>query len=266
MHPSITAQNKPWLDYRAWRGSHHTVAGNLFVRPQLWSPQLHNYRTALVYLPPSYFQSERRYPVLYMHDGQNLFDRATAFVGQEWEVDETLEKLSREGIEAIVVGLYNHGNDRLHEYNPFRDVRHGRGEDYITFIADTVKPQIDHDFRTQPERQATGIMGSSMGGLISIYGFFQRPDVFGLAGVMSPSVWFGGSALYDYIRQRPYNDGRIYLDNGTRENSARKLNALLHERGYRDGETLKYVVEHDGEHTESAWARRLPDALRFLLS
>lgn len=261
----MTAQQNTWIDYRTWRGGHHTVNGDLLVMPRVWSPQLHNDRTALVYLPPSYYQSQQRYPVLYMHDGQNLFDRATAFVGQEWEVDETLQRLSSEGIEAIIVGLYNRGSERLYEYNPFRHVRHGRGEDYIAFITDTVKPQIDRDFRTRPERGATGIMGSSMGGLISIYGFFQRPDVFGLAGVMSPSVWFGGGAIYDFIRQRPYNDGRIYLDNGTRENSARKLNALLREKGYRDGETLKYIVEPEGEHTEAAWARRLPDALRFLL-
>lgn len=255
-----------WQDYRLYMGGRfNTVVGELRLLPDVWSPQLHNTRTILVYLPPSYFDDEqRRYPVLYMHDGQNLFDRSTGFGGQEWEVDETLQVLSAEGLETIVVGLFN-TPERIAEYNPLQHVRHGRGEQYIAFITDTIKPVIDRDFRTLPDREHTGIMGSSMGGLISTYGFFRRPDIFGFAGVMSPSVWIGGGAIYGYVRQQPFVPGKIYLDNGTRENSARKLNALLIEKGYRKDETLLYVVEQDAEHNEAAWARRLPDALRFLL-
>jgi len=254
-----------WLDYHMRTGGFNTVTGELRVMPAFWSPQLHNTRDLLVYLPPSYHQSDRRYPVLYMHDGQNLFDRTTGFAGQEWEVDETMQRLSAEGIEAIIVGLPNMGADRIYEYNPFHNIREGRGEAYLSFIAHTVKPVIDRDFRTRPDRIHTGIMGSSMGGLISLYGFFHRPDVFGFAGIMSPSVWYGGGAIYHYLHSRPYNSGKIYLDNGTRENSARKLNATLIEKGYHPGETLQYVVEEEAEHNEAAWARRLPDALRFLL-
>lgn len=254
-----------WLDYKA-QERYHTVVGEMRLLRDVWSPQLQNNRDVLVLLPPSYHQQiDRRYPVIYMHDGQNLFDRATGYAGQEWEVDETLQNLSSEGIEAIVVGLPNTGAARITEYNPFHHIRGGRGEDYLNFIADTVKPVIDRDFRTQSDHDHTGIMGSSMGGLISIYGYFYRSDVFGFAGAMSPSVWFGGNTLYDYIYNRPFNPGKIYLDNGTRENSARKLNMVLVDRGYRPDETLRYVVEKDGEHNEQAWARRLPDALRFLL-
>lgn len=258
-------QQVAWQDYQAYIGDRpHTVVGSLRIMPEVWSPQLNNARDVLVYLPPSYHGSDRRYPVIYMHDGQNLFDRGTGFAGQEWEVDETMERLSGEGIEAIVVGIYN-TQDRIQEYNPFAEVRHGLGKAYLAFIIDTIKPMIDRDFRTLPDRETTGIMGSSMGGLISIYGFFQRPDVFGFAGVMSPSVWFGSGAIYTTVHERPFAPGKIYLDNGTRENSARKLNATLIEKGYLPGKTLLYVVEGDAEHNEAAWARRLPDALRFLL-
>jgi predicted alpha/beta superfamily hydrolase len=252
-----------WQDYALLPG-YHTVVGDVRLLPGVWSPQLKNTRDVVVYLPRSYHHSQKHYPVIYMQDGQNLFDRATGFAGQEWEADETLERLSDEGIEALLVGLYNTA-ERFPEYNPFSQFREGRGEAYLAFMAETVKPMIDRDFRTLTSRQATGIMGSSMGGLISLYGFFTRPDIFGLAGVMSPSLWVGHGAIYDTVRKRPFVPGRIYLDNGTREMSARKMNALLVEKGYSPSSDLLYVVEEEAEHNEAAWARRLPDALRFLL-
>jgi len=173
--------------------------------------------------------------------------------------------LSGEGLEAIVVGLPHAGGGRLQEYNPFAGFRGGRGEDYLDFITDTLKPIIDRDFRTKSERAHTGLLGSSMGGLISLYGLFYRSNVFGFAGAMSPALWIAGGAIYNYIQQHDFVPGKIYLDNGTRESSARKMNALLTEKGYTPGEDLFYVVEPEAEHRESAWARRLPDALRFLL-
>src|SRR5690348_4734548 len=134
-----------WLDYPQAAGTGHTVVGTLKIYLGLWSPQLQNRRDILVYLPPSYSTGQRRYPVVYMHDGQNLFDDATSFVG-EWKVDETMETLSKEGIEAIVVGIPNQGEQRLDEYSPFRDrLRHGgRGDAYLSFVVRTVKPLIDH--------------------------------------------------------------------------------------------------------------------------
>ena len=258
-------QQLTWQDYRLWRGGdYNTVSGDLRVLPQLHSPQLDNQRDILVWLPPNYHATDRRYPVIYMHDGQNLFDRATGFAGNEWCVDETLTALAAEGINAIVVGLPN-TPQRMQEYNPFPEVWNGHGDRYLQFIVDTVKPLIDNGFRTQPERQHTGIMGSSMGGLISLYGFFARPETFGFAGVMSPSLWVGSGAIYDTVRERPFVDGKIYLDDGTREPSARKMKAALQRRGYSGGHNLMYVSEENGEHNEAAWARRLPDALRFLL-
>ncbi|MEZ4672071.1 MAG: alpha/beta hydrolase-fold protein [Anaerolineae bacterium] len=259
-------QQLTWQDYRLWSGAGwNTVSGELQVLPQVHSPQLKNDRNILVWLPPDYHTTEQRYPVIYMHDGQNLFDRATGFAGNEWCVDETMLALSEEGIKAIIVGLPN-TSERMQEYNPFPDVWNGHGDLYLNFITDTVKPLVDDAFRTQPAREHTGIMGSSMGGLISLYGFFARPDTFGFAGVMSPSLWVGSGAIYDAVRERPYVDGKIYLDDGSREPSARKMKAALQRHGYKPGHNLLYVSEENGEHNEAAWARRLPNALRFLLA
>jgi predicted alpha/beta superfamily hydrolase len=287
-HNQITAGTRDWRDYRTEKGeSPHTVVGNLRVLPQLWSPQLRNRRDILVYLPPSYQATIRRYPVLYMHDGQNLFDAATSYVG-EWEVDETMESLSySEGLEAIVVGIPNMGQERLAEYSPFTDHHHtsrgGRGERYVNFLAETLKPIIDKDFRTRPERECTGIMGSSMGGLISLYAMFSCPEVYGFAGVMSPSFWFAQSAIFNYIEQAPFISGKIYLDAGTRELSGpmddriqrarsrryyasiRRMYRLLAKKGYRPQRDLLYIEEKWATHSESSWGRRLPLALRFFL-
>lgn len=275
-----------WHDYVASRhNSYHTVVGTLKIRERVWSPQLHNKRDILVYLPPSYAAGDRRYPVLYMHDGQNLFDQATSYSG-EWRVDETMRQLSREGIEAIVVGIPNAGGQRLAEYSPFPDVHHGpgRGQAYLDFIVHTVKEMVDADFRTLPAREHTGIMGSSMGGLISLYAFFHCRDTFGFAGVMSPSFWFADRAIFRYVQQHEFVPGKIYLDAGTREYGGdsndkearrrsrryyagvRHMKRVLLRKGYRPVHELYTVEEKWAGHNEPAWARRLPDALRFLLS
>ena len=282
--------NRPatWRNYTETKATdEHTVVGCLKVLEALPSPQLDNERDILVYLPPSYLQSDKRYPVLYMHDGQNLFDEVTSFAG-EWHVDSTMEALSREGIEAIVVGIPNAGARRIEEYAPFRDSKHGRrrhGDKYLSFITDTLKPLIDRDFRTRPERARTGIIGSSLGGLISLYAFFQYPHTFGLVGAMSPSLWFANRAIFPYIQEAPFFPGKIYLDVGSLEyagalddgiaasrdakpyqGSVQHLRDLLQQKGYRPGIDLFCVEEEGAAHQEAAWANRLPDALRFLLT
>jgi predicted alpha/beta superfamily hydrolase/uncharacterized protein involved in tolerance to divalent cations len=275
-----------WLDYSdVYPRGHHTIAGTLRILRGLYSPQLDNTRDILVYLPPSYPTGGHHYPVLYMHDGQNLFDGTTSYAG-EWYVDETMEGLASQGIEAIVVGLPNIGLRRYHEYIPFPspDLPDAQGELYVNFIADTVKPMIDRDFRTLPGRTTTGIMGSSLGGLISLYGFFKRSDTFGLAGVVSPALRWGKQGIFPFVTQSASAPGKIYIDVGTAEGTGlvadpqsqrsfaehyvqqvRRMNALLKRKGYRIGETLLYVEEEGAIHHESAWARRLPAALRFLL-
>lgn len=272
-----------WYRYTEYAGR-HTVAGDVRVQPAVWSPQLRNRRDILVYLPPSYADSTRRYPVVYMHDGQNLFDETTSFAG-EWGADETMERLSAEGIEAIVVGVPNAGELRLDEYGPFHNGSHGGGGTlYLSFLAETLKPLIDAAFRTRVDREATGLMGSSMGGLISLYGFFHRPETFGFAGVMSPSLWFAGASIFGYVEGQRLTPGRIYLDAGLQEGpklrgrpkagqpqlrrmaaDARRMEQLLAAKGYTPGVDLLYVEDQEGHHSEESWGRRLPQALRFLL-
>jgi predicted alpha/beta superfamily hydrolase len=252
---------RPYAEYYADQS--HAINGTVLVLPEVYSPQLDNRRDVLIYLPPSYFVSERRYPVIYMQDGQNLFDAATSFVGVEWGVDDTLQALSAEGMETIVVGIPNIGEQRMNEYTPPNNPWwNGTGDRYVAFLIETLKPLIDRDFRTCAERAHTGIVGSSLGGLISLYAFFTRSDVFGIVGAMSPSLWVGRGLILDLVRQSPVVQGRIYIDNGTREPSAQRLADLLRHERYTD---FKYVVDEGGRHTEADWARRLPDALRFLL-
>lgn len=259
------AEILPYLDFIKGDAHTHQICGDVRIVPQAWSPQLENKRDVLIYLPPSYATSEKKYPVLYMQDGQNLFDDATAFAGHDWHVDETMERMSADGYEAIVVGIYHSGEARLNEYNPFPGKWHSLGNEYVKFLCDSLKPFIDRNFRTHTEPNATAILGSSMGGLISLYAFFHRPDIFGLCGAMSPSLFVGRGAILNDVRAAEFHIGKIYLDNGTREPSARKMYELLREKGYRVRTDLKYVAERGGHHTESAWARRFPGAVRFLL-
>lgn len=282
-----TAPAASWLDYAdVYPRGQHTVRGTLKVLRQLYSPQLDNRREIVVYLPPSYAAGEQRYPVLYMHDGQNLFDAVTSYAG-EWYVDETMEGLASQGIEAIVVGVPNNGPRRANEYIPFPspELKDAQGEQYVNFIADTLKPVIDRDFRTLSGREHTGIAGSSLGGLISLYAYFRRPDVFGLAGVFSPALRLGKEGIFPFVQDAAFVPGKIYMDVGTAEGAGlvtgsahtqrsfadhyvqqvRRMNNLLRRKGYRPNASLRYVEEAGGIHHESAWARRLPDALRFLL-
>lgn len=260
----MNVQLSDWRPYAEhFTGQPHTINGTVLVQPQVYSPQLDNRRDILIYLPPSYFAGDRPYPVMYMQDGQNLFDAATSFVGVKWGVDDALQALSADGLEAIVVGIPNMGDRRMQEYTPPTNPWwRGTGDRYVAFLIETLKPLVDRDFRTLTDRSHTGIFGSSLGALISLYAFFSRSDIFGFVGAMSPSLWVGRGLLLDQVRAARQVQGRIYLDNGSREPSAQRLADLLRERGHAD---FKYVVDVGGRHTEADWARRLPEALRFLL-
>jgi len=279
-------QKSKWHPYEAIYPGQHTVVGTLRVAQGVLSPRLHNRRDIFVYLPPSYGYSEQHYPVLYMHDGQNLFDNGLSFAG-EWRVDETMERLAyARGLEAIIVGIPNMGQQRMDEYSPFHHPGYGggRGDDYLEFVTHTLKPLIDQDFRTLPDKAHTGIMGSSMGGLISLYAFFHCPDVFGFAGVMSPSLWFANYAVLNVVKTAVFNPGRLYLDAGTREYgdanhetnkpradsrryyaSVRRLKRILVNKGYRPQRDLLHIEEKWAAHNEAAWERRLPLAIEFFL-
>jgi predicted alpha/beta superfamily hydrolase len=247
------------------------VAGTVKVLRDVWHAGNGPARDIYVYLPPSYAASQKCYPVLYMQDGQNLFDPSMAF-GEEWQVDEHMERLSRLGLEAIVVGVPNAGSARLDEYSPWRDEKHGggAGDRYLDVLTQTLKPFIDRHFRTQPSREYTGIAGSSMGGLLSLYAFFSRREVFGFVGAMSPAFWFAHRQIFATVTEAPFVDGHIYLDVGTGEGEqtvadVQQMHDLLLTKGYRPGESMMYVEDDDADHSESAWARRVRTALYYLI-
>jgi predicted alpha/beta superfamily hydrolase len=233
------------------------------------SPQLGNTRDVFVYLPPSY-RRRTRHPVIYMQDGQNLFDPALSFAGS-WRVDRTLDRACRRGLEAVVVGIANAGPARLDEYSPWPGPDGGgAGARYLAFVTDTVKPLIDQRFRTLPEAEHTGIAGSSMGGLMALYAFFRQPDRWGFAAALSPSLWFAQAELLELVAGSGPPRGRLYLDVGLLEGE-RHVHAVRHLRdrlvalGYRTDRHLRCVVDPLGRHHESDWGRRFRRALPFLL-
>ena len=274
-----------WLPYEQVHGPHHAVFGTVLVWPTLHSAGLARSCEILVYLPPSLtlngpgWHDGRRYPTLYFHDGQNVFDAHTSYSG-EWHADETLEQLALEGLEAIAVAVPNAGEARIDEYMPWRErstwmdptrVVGGRADAYLEWLVGSVKALVDRSFPTSNRREATGLAGSSLGGLISIYGMIAQPHVFGLACVMSPAIHWHDHGVARLIEQgRLPAPARVHVDVGGREGArmtadARRLRNALLAAGMELGRDLSYVEDPDADHNEAAWAARLPDALRFLL-
>jgi len=251
-----------------WRRSRE---GAIHVIPGVESPQLGNRRDLLVYTPASYARGNTRYPVIYMHDGQNLFDPKTSFAG-DWGLKGALAGASRRGLETIVVAIPNMGPARIDEYTPFEDPQAGggNGDRYLEYVIDTVKPLVDERFRTLPDRAHTGIAGSSLGGLISLYAYLHRPDVFGFTAALSPALWFANGAILRLAERAPHTAGRIYLDVGLREGQthvalARRLRDTFLAKGYAPEREFQFVEDRQGKHHESAWGRRFRKALPFLL-
>jgi predicted alpha/beta superfamily hydrolase len=243
----------------------------LEVLPDFYSPQLDNRRDILVHLPPSYGSQSRDYPVLYLQDGQNLFDPVTSYAG-DWRLGRVLDSAARRGLELIAVGIPHLGPERLDEYSPFVDSTRGGGlgDQYLDFVVETLKPAIDRQFRTRRGREHTGIAGSSMGGLISLCGFFRRPPTFGFVAALSPSLWFAGDAIFSRVESAGFVPGRIYLDIGAQEGRqhvarARRMRDLLAIKGYRPGTSLRWLESRCGRHDELSWSRRFARVLPFLL-
>ena len=237
-------------------------------------PVLDRQRHVQVYLPPGYATSSKRYPVLYMHDGQNLFDDRTSFMG-EWGVDESLDRLAREkGLELIVVGIDNGGDRRINELKPWPDKQFGAGEAdaYLAFIVDVVKPWVDANYRTKQGRDDTGIMGSSLGGIASWYAAFKYPQVFGRIGVFSPSYWITPDG-YEMARVEKLPAGtRMFQLVGGREGdpkggdrtviNADHMEGVL--RHAQPGLELRAVMRPEGEHNEKFWRAEFPAAVEYL--
>jgi metallo-beta-lactamase class B len=238
-------------------------------------PQLGRTRRVWVYTPADYATSQRRYPVLYMHDGQNVFDQCTSFSG-EWGIDETLAQLQQQGLDptgCIVVAVDNGGSSRLDEYSPWRNAQYGGGEgdQYVEFLVQTLKPYIDAQYRTLADRANTGIAGSSMGGLISLYAALKYPAVYGRVGVFSPAFWFAEAQLKSYLRQHraaPSQPTRFYFVAGTQESQTmvplmQAVRDSLQRAGYAATD-LSYHTRTDGQHAEWFWRREFPAAYQWL--
>lgn len=219
-------------------------------------------RDVLVALPPGYAEATQRYPVVYLQDGQNCFDPATSFAGH-WGLLETLATHGGRR-PAILVAIPNLGIERLQEYSPFDDIIRGPGEGaaYLNFLAHTVKPLVDASFRTKPGRESTAIAGSSMGGLIALYGVIAGAATFGVAWVLSPALWYADDAIVGWLAEQPAPVGRIWLDAGELEGvdeiaDVRRTRDLLVRRGWQLDDTLRYLEDPEGDHDEGSWARRV---------
>jgi predicted alpha/beta superfamily hydrolase len=242
--------------------------GKVVIVDKFASPQLHNSRSLRIFLPASYLEnSAKRYPVLYMHDGQNLFDAKTAAYGVEWGIDETINRLVATGAmeEVIVVGIDN-TPDRIPEYTPCCDARYGGGklDAYGAFVVDTVKPYIDKNYRTLPNKENTAIMGSSLGALASVAIVQKYPDLFSKAGAVSGSFWWNDKALITKLPPRVAV--KFYLDAGTQDDGLPDTTLMrdaLVKQGYQLNGDLLFYTADGGSHNEKSWAARVDKPLTW---
>jgi predicted alpha/beta superfamily hydrolase len=242
------------------------------------SEALGDQREIVVYVPPGYEEERvRAYPVLYMHDGQNLFDGRTSFIrGRTWEMREQADAAIERGAAEplVIVGIYNGGDRRLAEYTPDRDWQMGGGEaaNYGLMLTRELMPWVAERYRVRREREATGMGGSSLGGLLTLYLGLRYAEHFGRLAVLSPSVWWNHKSILGYLNERAPQIGekpRIWLDVGTGEgrrtlDNAEQLNRRLMANGWRPGEDLDFESVEGGTHDEASWATRVQSMLRFL--
>jgi predicted alpha/beta superfamily hydrolase len=258
----------------------HTLTGDIRLHKAFHSRHLPADRDIIVYLPPGYERERRkRYPVLYLHDGQNIFDGATSYIpGGEWRMDETAQALIAAGEiqPLIIVGIYNAGKERIDEYTPTRDAevkQGGRADLYGRMLVEELKPFIDSHYRTRRGPKETGLGGSSLGALVSLYLGMKYPQVFGKLAVVSPSVWWDNKMIVRAAQafdKRPH--ARIWLDIGTKEsrnpmdavNDTRALRDTLISKGWTENSDLKYFEAEGAQHNEKAWAERAGPMLKFL--
>ncbi|RKH52592.1 carbohydrate esterase [Corallococcus sp. AB050B] len=263
----------------SWANTTPTLTGNVrYLQNVTPTDATLKPRDVIIWLPPGYeADTSRRYPVLYMHDGQNLMDNNTAFAG-EWNVDETAQALVESGqVEPlIIVGIYN-TIDRIAEYTPVPAPKYpdaGRADVYGQFLIQELKPRIDAEFRTKPEAQFTGLAGSSLGGLVSMSLGLKHPDVFSRLGVVSPSVWWADREIIAEVNALTTKPAlRIWEDIGTKEGDGDEAETVADANALRDAlvakgwvldSDLKYTVVEGGQHNEAAWSARFGDILRFL--
>ncbi len=266
------------------QGGESHVVGQLEFHDAIPDAPDERTRKIAVWLPPGYDENQDRYPVLYLQDGQNLFDRKTAAFGVEWQVDETAKQLidQRKIRPVIIVGIWNTPN-RIDEYTPTRNQWHGHSGDadgYLRYVVETLKPFIDRHYRTKPERDSTGIGGSSLGGLVAIYACQRYPGVFSRCAALSPSLHWDDENLLRSFEANANNasgmeDVRFWIDMGTHEGGSEEARQSNIERTRRLAKAfgksqanaeknIRHVEVPDGRHNEASWASRFGDVLEFL--
>lgn len=249
--------------------------GSTLVQFSFRSQILSNSRTIRVLLPPSYHENTlKSYPVLYMHDGQNLFSAASASFGVEWQVDETSQSLIYQGAmqEAIIVGMDNSGAGRINEYTPTIDAGYGGGDGdvYLDFIEIELMPYIQSNYRAKSGAENTLMMGSSLGGLISFYAGWSRSQIYGRIGAMSSSFWWDNEQMHSAVENdnAALPNSHFYIDTGGQEGNAQPtinmVNTLVN-KGYVQGQKLNYFYAANGRHSEASWRDRLSIPLQYLL-
>lgn len=254
-------------------GNPGTAASNVKIMSNsFYMPQLERNRKIWIYLPPDYQTSTKTYPVIYMQDGQNLFDNSTAFSG-EWQVDETLNNLFAQGdYGAIVVGIDNGGSERINEYTPWNNAQYGGGdgEKYMQFLAETLKPYVDANYRTKPESEFNALIGSSLGALISAYGGIKYSGTFSKIGSFSPAYWIVSSQFNAYITNTTSNLSgmRIYFVAGQNESTsmAGDINTVknnLQSKGVTAANTFVKLDSY-GQHNENYWKDEFGAAYKWL--
>ncbi len=263
---TVSVQIPAWRDLDSTL--HRGITGRVDVYEKMGAPGILP-RSVLVWLPPGYeSETDRRYPVLYMHDGQNVFDPSTSFLGIDWQVDEVADSLIRADIlpAILIVAVYN-TVDRGRDYSNSRE-----GKAYMRFLADSLKPFIDRTYRTRPEASATATMGSSLGGLISFLLAWNYPEVFGSAACLSPAFIGKHRTAIAMVREQPEPAGRLrlYIDNGGKDLDLRLqpgVDAMLdalRTAGFVDGRNLMWFQDSTAGHNEAAWAKRVWRPLLFL--
>lgn len=248
-----------WQDYFTKPEKQHTTSPRVSIMDTaFYIPQLDKKRRVWIYLPEGYTTTGQRYPVLYMHDGQNVFDAYTAAF-DEWGVDECLDSLVKKGKPACIVVAIDNGPERINEYLPFDHEQYGKakGSQYVDFLAHTLKPFIDAHYRTLPAKEQTIIAGSSLGGLISYYAMLKHPDVFGKAGVFSPSFWIapGIKELTDLAA--PGLTGKLFFYMGELEGDAdlQLMHVVTEKLGAHSRTKIYSVTDPVSEHNEKAWRK-----------
>jgi alpha-glucosidase len=229
------------------------------------APQLKTQKKIWVYLPEGYAASRKKYPVIYMHDAQNLFDKSTSYSG-EWRVDETLDSLHAQ---TIVVGI-EHGNEkRIDELTPYKNAKYGGGNTaaYLDFIVTTLKPHIDSLYRTKPERKHTTIFGSSLGGLVSFYAVLKYPDVFGKAGIFSPAFWINNE-IYELAKDSKIIKVKLYFmcgDNEDKDMVPDMQEMIAYTKEIVCEKCLTEKIIPEGKHNEKLWANQFAEAYLWLM-